>query len=396
MRPMAVSVATRQNNPFVSHENGRKSLSLVAHTDRVIFSGHKKKLAEARKQLEQAQKKLEQARLQEAKDWHDLRIATYGSLQPDLMLERPFTAINRRFAVIGDAGNGNHGQLAIGEQMQEVYKTAPFGSVLVLGDNVYEKGEPKLFKERIFDPYKQLWMQGVRFFPILGNHDVKAGHADKQLKYWGSQPYYQLRLGPVEIFALDTTTMLPGFEGCYKEGQPDVIERTKAQLTWLDEALGKSTAPMKFVMGHYPIYSSGFHGIWEKLFMKRTMRGKMKQMLEPILKKHGVGVYIAGHDHHYERTKPVDGVTHIVSGAAGKLYNLVTPFRTYAPEQAACKWKRHFMLFDIQDDGSLRFDVISKKGKVLDTGVITPPPKPVSAGISDGALTREMVAAVTA
>lgn len=327
----------------------------------------------------------------EAKNWHDLRIKTYGTLQPDLMLERPLTPTNRRFVVIGDAGNGKKGQHAIGDQMLEAYKVAPYGSVLVLGDNVYETGEPKLFKERIFDPYKQLFTQGVKFFPILGNHDVKGGHADKQLAYWGSQPYYQFRLGPVEFFALDTITMLPGFEGCYKEGQKDVEQSAKDQLKWLDEALGKSTAPMKVVMGHYPMYSSGFHGIWERLFMKRTMRGKVKNILEPLLTKHGVGVYLAGHDHHYERTKPVNGVTHIVSGAAGKLYNLVSPVRMYSPEQAACKWKRHFMLFDIQDDGSSRFDVISKHGKVLDSGMITPPVKPAT----DGAVVHEMLKVVT-
>ncbi len=48
------------------------------------------------------------------------------------------------------------------------------------------------------------------------------------------------------------------------------------------------------------------------------------------------------------------------------------------------------MLFEINDDGSLRFDVISKKGKLLDTGVITPPVKPATAVANESTVNGQL------
>src|SRR5258707_8910628 len=69
-----------------------------------------------------------------------------------------------------------------------------------------------------------------------------------------------------------------------------------AQLQWLDRALAASTAPWKFVFGHHPIYSSGgAHGNQPELI----------QHVLPLIEKHGVQAYFAGHDHDLE---------HLVSG----------------------------------------------------------------------------------
>ena len=51
----------------------------------------------------------------------------------------------------------------------------------------------------------------------------------------------------------------------------------------------------------------------------------MIEKLEPLLVKHKVDVYFAGHDHTLEMLKPVKGVNYVVSGAAGgpdKAYNV--------------------------------------------------------------------------
>jgi hypothetical protein len=41
-------------------------------------------------------------------------------------------------------------------------------------------------------------------------------------------------------------------------------------------------------------------------------------VLEPILRRHAVDLVLAGHDHHYERTHPIDGITYVVSGGGCK------------------------------------------------------------------------------
>ena len=41
----------------------------------------------------------------------------------------------------------------------------------------------------------------------------------------------------------------------------------------------------------------------------------MRDLLAPILEEHGVQLVLSGHDHDYQRSVPIDGVTYVVSGA---------------------------------------------------------------------------------
>jgi hypothetical protein len=61
------------------------------------------------------------------------------------------------------------------------------------------------------------------------------------------------------------------------------------------------------VVGHHPIHSSGFHGNDPEL----------RARLSPLMQRHGVQLYINGHDHHYERSVPIDGITYLVVGGGG-------------------------------------------------------------------------------
>ena len=49
----------------------------------------------------------------------------------------------------------------------------------------------------------------------------------------------------------------------------------------------------------------------------RRRRG-FRQFFVPILEAHDVDLVLAGHDHHYERFTPQNGVTYVVSGGGGK------------------------------------------------------------------------------
>ena len=109
----------------------------------------------------------------------------------------------------------------------------------------------------------------------------------------------------VQFFALDTTPIITA--------RPSA----DAQLRWLDEQLRRSDARWKIVFGHHPVYSHSWHGD-EKIMIERV---------DPLLKKHRVDLYLAGHDHALELLKPsatgggrdgaVNGVHYVISGAAG-------------------------------------------------------------------------------
>jgi 3',5'-cyclic AMP phosphodiesterase CpdA len=84
-----------------------------------------------------------------------------------------------------------------------------------------------------------------------------------------------------------------------------VEEDYPAQLEWLDEALADSDARWKIVYGHHPLYGHD---------LRRGHQLSMIERVEPILVRHGVDLYVAGHDHHTDVMKPVDGVHYVTSG----------------------------------------------------------------------------------
>jgi tartrate-resistant acid phosphatase type 5 len=124
------------------------------------------------------------------------------------------------------------------------------------------------------------------------------------------------------------------------------------QQKWLSKVLGGSQAPWKIVMGHHPIYSSGEHGSSKSLM----------KALEPLLIEHQVDLYLAGHDHEYERFKPVQGVQHIVSGGGGAyLRNFEKPL----PSSLVRVKAHHFLSFEATPT-VLKMQAIDKTGQVID------------------------------
>jgi acid phosphatase len=69
--------------------------------------------------------------------------------------------------------------------------------------------------------------------------------------------------------------------------------------------LADSQATWKVVFGHHPVYSSGLHGSTTRL----------KKYILPLLARYRVHLYLNGHDHNYERTKPIEGTTYLTCGA---------------------------------------------------------------------------------
>ncbi len=281
------------------------------------------------------------------------------ALQPPVAAPIPADAPGLgRIAVVGDAGTADLHQRKIADAMAVERVRAPFASVLVLGDNVYENGEPEKFDAAIRDPYAALFDGGVRFFPVMGNHDVRAGGGERQRAYWGAPRWYKKTLGDADVFAIDTTILLPRHqEEAYDAVMPEIERLAREQLAWLDAELAKSTAKNIVVYGHHPLYVSTNDR--EKVEESALLRG----ILEPILKKRGVKLYLAGHKHQYERSKPVDGVVHVISGAGGQLSKKKVLYPSGVSEKVV--QRRHFLVLESTEDG-LRVRALDKNGAVID------------------------------
>lgn len=219
-------------------------------------------------------------------------------------LQQPGIAADTRtrFLAVADVGSGDANQRAVGLQMGRVHQARPVDLVLLGGDNIYPAGDIAQVKATFERPYRELLAAGVPFHAVLGNHDIRTANGLPQLAYrpFGMKDrYYRLRQGPVEFFMLDTNSNADWAR----------------QLPWLEGALGRSTAPWKVVVGHHPVYASGVYGNDPAAIRRLT----------PLFRRHGVALYINGHEHHYERSRPLNGTTYLIVGGGGAHLRPVAP-----------------------------------------------------------------------
>lgn len=224
------------------------------------------------------------------------------------------------FLAVGDWGRqGERSQTDVAAAMAVAAAEVDSRFVLSVGDNFYPSGVQSVadphWKASFEDVYAQASLQ-TPWYAILGNHDYR-GQPDAQIAYgresqrWNMpNRYYQVAGGPVgadlEIFMLDTTPIAGDFGPSLMRlswGHGDNTDPAR-QLAWLDAQLGRSRAAWKVVVGHHPIRSGGRHGGSVEL----------ARLVEPLLQKHGVQLYICGHDHTLQHIQ-ADGVHHVCVGA---------------------------------------------------------------------------------
>jgi predicted phosphodiesterase len=204
------------------------------------------------------------------------------------------------FAVVGDSGSGGKGQLAVAALLERLRPDL----VLHTGDVVYPAGQERHYDRRFFAPYRNL-IKTVPLFPVLGNHDVRKGNGAAFLENFhpplgspgSTKRYYSFDWGNTHFVALDSE-LYHGDRGSNPEEQRDFLERD----------LATTRKRWKVAFLHRSPYGSSRHGGDEKV----------REDLEPLFVKHGADLVFSGHDHVYERTVPITGVTYVVSGGGGR------------------------------------------------------------------------------
>lgn len=204
------------------------------------------------------------------------------------------------FSVIGDSGTGGSDQAAVARLLESMKPNL----LLITGDVVYPDGGYDSYDPNFYAPYKDL-IKTTPIFPVLGNHDVKTEDGKPYLENFrlprnnpqDTERYYSFDAGNAHFTALDSE-LYHGDNGATPE----------EQKAWLKEDLASTNKPWKFVYLHRPPYSSSRHGSDEKI----------RQDLQPLFDRYGVNIVFSGHDHDYERTVPIHGVTYVVSGGGGK------------------------------------------------------------------------------
>lgn len=176
-------------------------------------------------------------------------------------------------------------------QTSELVARYPHAEILGLGDLVYPHGS--LFSYRhCFAKYFGAAYE--RIHPVPGNHDYKKSDAAGYFDYWGAKAgtrgkgYYSIDRGHWHVVALNSEIT----------GKP-----LREQMEWLEADLSKTTAPCILAFLHRPPFSARDRGTnWPSLKLFR------------ILYEHGVTLLLAGHNHFYERTAPLNGTGDIRDG----------------------------------------------------------------------------------
>lgn len=256
----------------------------------------------------------------------------------------PRGAPSVRVAVAGDTGTADAAARGTAAAMDTQEAAREFDALLLLGDLIYETGDPGLVGPAVTDPFAGVLDAGTQLVPLLGNHDVEQGAQQEILAALGrSSSWYEQRIGPLRLVVLDST----------RADDP-------AQTAWLEQVLA-TPSDWTVVAMHHPAYSAGYHGADTDVL-------DLRARWAPLFARYRVPLVLAGHDHDYQRSLPQDGVTYVVSGAAAKLRP--TGSRPFTAVSAST---RHFVDLLVYPD-RLELRAVDQDGRLVDAATINRPP----------------------
>lgn len=225
------------------------------------------------------------------------------------------------FCMIGDWGRGTPAQHDVAAAMGRAAARSGVSSVLAVGDNFYDAGVTSIDDPLWLSMYEHVYTHPALQVPwhaMLGNHDYTS-NPQAQVDYSRRSPrwrmparYYRVEdanmvAAGVDIFVVDTVPFVKSYsrDPNSPRARNIVGQDTDAQIAWLDGALSASRARWKLVAGHHTLHSGGSaHGDTVELI----------ERLKPLLLRHKVQAYLAGHDHDLQHIRR-DGLDMIQCGA---------------------------------------------------------------------------------
>jgi len=239
-----------------------------------------------------------------------------------------------RFATFGDNSFGEISDRMIAYQ---AYQARP-DFVMNTGDNVYENGLVDEYERYFFPVYNAdiagerigaPLLRSVPFYTVIANHDVHDKDKNKHpvadfTRNPGSLAYYtamHLPLNGPEAPTTPTPTTgddkwvssfrtaagdrfprMANYSFDYGDGHflcldsNVYVDPTDVSLqAWIVKDLTGTDAAWKFVVYHHPAFNVGADH-----YAEQHMR-----VLAPLFEQHGVHIVLHGHEHNYQRTRPL-------------------------------------------------------------------------------------------
>ncbi len=277
--------------------------------------------------------------------------------------------------ILAAAGDGASGETP---EVTDLIASWSPNLFLYLGD-VYEKGTYTEFYN---------WYGITQYFgqfrditdPVIGNHEYVKGAAFGYQDYWNTRHddpiYYSFNANGWHFIALNANSQV--------RQQPG-----SKQYQWLVNDLANDTAECTLAYWHQPVYSIGPE--------PKTHR------MDPVwalLAQHHVDIVLNGHDHGYQRWKPLDrtgnvdlqnGITEFVAGGGG---HGIQPFIA-SDDRVVVGYdsspSAFGALYFVLNSNGTTYEYINIDGNILDSGTITchgaqddliPPTTPSSLGLT--------------
>ncbi len=266
------------------------------------------------------------------------------------------------FTAMGDFGTGGSLQTKVLAVLGKPSRAGEF--LLTLGDNAYSSGTDAEFQSNMFKPMAAVLRQ-TPLFPTPGNHEYVTNLAKPYLDAFylpannpaKSERFYSFDWGPVHFASLDSNCRTFTVSDC----------TTASQKAWLAQDLAATTRPWKIVFFHHPIWSSGEHG----------STAAMQREFTPLFEQYKVDLVLTGHDHNYERSKPMKGtavassggIPYIVVGSGGAT---LRTFPSSQPSWSAFRDNTNVGYLDVVvDGGTLTAKFITSNDTVRDSLTLT-------------------------
>jgi uncharacterized protein (TIGR03437 family) len=208
------------------------------------------------------------------------------------------------FLVFGDSGQGTSGQVAVALRLA----TEQPDLVLHVGDVSQINGVFDDYTSYYFDFYYSLMLQ-VPFYSVPGNHDYYTANAIPYLSFQAppidgvpapdAGRYYSFDRGDVHFIGIDSNLLADD-------------QASRRMLAWLDQDLASTKAAWRIPFFHHLPYPIEHH-------VGDPICAAAQQQLVPLFEKYGVQVVFNGHEHTYQRTKPMRGGIPVTAGA-GTVY----------------------------------------------------------------------------
>lgn len=226
------------------------------------------------------------------------------------------------FWIIGDAGTGGSGQVAVKNGYIKANAGTHSDAFVLLGDNAYEDGTDKELTDNHFKVYPTI-MANTFTWATIGNHENQSNGVGHLAAWYmptegqsggvpsKSELYFSYDYGNVHWICLDSE----------KSGN----KTTDPMYKWLEQDLQATKQDWIIAFWHTSPYSWGSHDSDEEGV-------EMRERFVVLLEKHGVDLVFTGHSHNYERSYLLNGAYGNSSDNKSKSATVILDKQAGAPD----------------------------------------------------------------